>query len=190
MLSNKSIQTFVCSGRKTSKLYPKSLQLCQPLPGSPQKNPPWHLVSHGKSPESQLLDTQQYRSEPWFFTGVRRSLIFGWVWMVGEYLAGVGSKKSSKNLWLQHTFPWPGAFWQRVGKRKRYHWYWIIVSIPKGIGLVYPPPLGLMIGILLYDCPSHISDELVGGWPTPLKNMTSSVGMMIIPYRKIYPLVI
>ena len=32
----------------------------------------------------------------------------------------------------------------------------------------------------------HPYNKLVGGWPTPLKNMTSSVGMMTFPtYEKI-----
>ena len=42
--------------------------------------------------------------------------------------------------------------------------------------------------IMIYDCDIYIYiyDILVGGIPTPLKNTSSSVGMMTFPiYRKI-----
>ena len=38
--------------------------------------------------------------------------------------------------------------------------------------------------IYIYMVIMMINDNLVGGWPTPLKNMSSSVGMITIDYSQ------
>lgn len=104
MLSNKSIQTFVCEEKPPND----TPNLCSSVNHYPstKKQPPWHLVSHGKSPESQLRRLSRITVRiPWFFTG---ELLTGpdvfLMSLDGEYIYHVLSQqKPSKNLWLGYT---------------------------------------------------------------------------------------